>query len=110
MFGKFLIYLVAAIVVIFAIVNRGPATLSMWPFPFEVTVPLFAALLSAVAIGVVLGGVGAQIAARRRERRARKADPPKPPPAAPRAAVAEPPVARRALPATLRTQRALIDD
>src|SRR3990172_3563290 len=75
--GKIIFYPIAAVVVVFAVVNRGPVTLSLWPFPFEITVPVFVALLAAVAVGVVLGGVASRLGAMRREHRARKANPPK---------------------------------
>ncbi len=46
---------VAAIVVLFAIANRDPVTLKFWPLPFDAELPLYFALLGALAVGVVLG-------------------------------------------------------
>jgi uncharacterized integral membrane protein len=58
---------VSLIVVLLAIANRSPVALSLDPFSrtapaFSVSVPLFAALLGAVMIGVVIGGVASWMA------------------------------------------------
>ena len=79
-FLKALILLpVAILVVLLAVANRGPVVVSFDPFSkgqpeLSMTVPLFALMLSAVALGVVLGGIGSWIAAgrQRRERRVSK--------------------------------------
>ena len=79
-FLKTLILLpVALVVVLLAVANRGPVTLSFDPFSraapeagFTLTVPLFALIFVAVMLGVVIGGVGAWLAQakhRRAERR-----------------------------------------
>ncbi len=39
----------------FAVANRAPVTVSLWPFPFEVSLPLFMAVLGALALGLILG-------------------------------------------------------
>lgn len=59
---------VAVIVILFAIANRGPVLLSLDPFAkgapeIAVTVPLYALVLAALALGVLIGGVGAWLAA-----------------------------------------------
>jgi Lipopolysaccharide assembly protein A domain len=67
-FLKALILLpVAVLVVLLAVANRGPVTVSLDPFSREVpeiafTVPLFALIFLAVMLGVVIGGVGAWLA------------------------------------------------
>ncbi len=80
-FLKALILLpVAIIVVLLAVANRAPVTLSFDPFTqagpqFSVTLPLFAILFLAVMIGVVIGGVAAWLAQakhRRAERRLKR--------------------------------------
>jgi uncharacterized integral membrane protein len=67
---------VAIVVVLLAVANRGPVTLSFDPFTqppqFSVTLPLFGVLFLAVMLGVVIGGVAAWLAQakhRRAERR-----------------------------------------
>ena len=72
-----LLFPLAILVVLLAVANRGPVTLSLDPFSREapeiaVTVPLFAVIFAAVMLGVVIGGMGAWLAQgkhRRAERR-----------------------------------------
>ena len=59
---------VAIVVVLLAIANRAPVTMSFDPFAkgapeLGVTLPLFAFLFAALVVGVVLGGIGAWLAA-----------------------------------------------
>jgi len=80
-FLKALILLpVAVLVVLLAVANRAPVTLSLDPFSqdapeFAAQVPLFAVIFAAVMLGVVIGGVASWLAqgknrqARRRLRR-----------------------------------------
>ncbi len=80
-FLKALILLpVAILVVLLAVANRAPVTLSLDPFSqdapeFATQVPLFAVIFAAVMLGVVIGGVASWLAqgknrqARRRLRR-----------------------------------------
>jgi uncharacterized integral membrane protein len=62
-----ILFPIAIIVVLLAVANRGPVTLSLDPFSREApevafTVPLFAVIFGAVMLGVVLGGMGAWLA------------------------------------------------
>lgn len=79
-FLKALILLpVAILVILLAVANRAPVTLSFDPFSevpeFSATAPLFAVIFAAVMLGVVIGGTAAWLAqgknrqARRRFRR-----------------------------------------
>ena len=67
-FLKALILLpIAIIVVLLAVANRAPVTLSLDPFSqdapeFATQVPLFAVIFAAVMLGVVIGGVAAWLA------------------------------------------------
>jgi uncharacterized integral membrane protein len=76
-FLKALILLpVAIVVILLAVANRGPVTLSFDPFSPElpelaVTLPLFAVIFAAVMLGVVVGGVGAWLT-QAKHRRARR--------------------------------------
>lgn len=71
---------VAIVVVLLAVANRAPVTLSFDPFTrpeplIKVTLPLFAVIFAAVALGVLIGGVAAWLAQskhRRLERRYRR--------------------------------------
>jgi uncharacterized membrane protein YciS (DUF1049 family) len=80
-FLKVLILLpIAIVVVLLAVANRAPVTVSFDPFTktgplFSTTLPLFALIFIAIAIGIVIGGVAAwltQSKHRRLERRYRR--------------------------------------
>jgi uncharacterized integral membrane protein len=80
-FLKALILLpIAIVVVLFAVANRAPVTVSFDPFSrpapmFSTTLPLFAVILAAVMVGVLIGGVASWLAQskhRRLERRYRR--------------------------------------
>jgi len=69
----------AILLVLLAVANRAPVTLSLDPFSreapaFAVNLPLFVALLLAVALGVVIGGIAASIGRMRWRYRAKKAE------------------------------------
>ncbi|MCB5174945.1 MULTISPECIES: lipopolysaccharide assembly protein LapA domain-containing protein [Microvirga] len=75
-FLKALILLpVAILVVLLAVANRAPVTLSFDPFSdvpeFSAELPLFAVIFAAVALGVVIGGTASWLAQgrNRKERR-----------------------------------------
>jgi uncharacterized integral membrane protein len=74
-FLKALILLpVAILVVLLAVANRAPVTLSLDPFSqdapeFAAQLPLFAVIFAAVMLGVVIGGVASWLAQGRRLRR-----------------------------------------
>lgn len=58
---------IAIIVVLLAVANRAPVTLSFDPFSqdvpeFALTLPLFAVIFAAVMIGVVIGGTATWLA------------------------------------------------
>ena len=57
--------------ILFAVGNRAPATLSLWPLPVAIAAPLFLLVLLAAISGAVLGGVGSWLAAAPRRRRLR---------------------------------------
>jgi uncharacterized integral membrane protein len=70
----------AILIIVLAVANRGPVTLSLDPIAreasqFTVTLPLFVPLLAAVMAGVFLGGVASWLAQghhRRAERQYRR--------------------------------------
>lgn len=76
-FKALLLLPIAVLVVLMAVANRGPVTLSLDPFSREApeiafTLPLFAVIFGAVMLGVVIGGMGAWLTQgkhRRAERR-----------------------------------------
>ncbi len=61
----------AILVVLFAVSNRTDVDITLWPFPFQATLGVYAVVLIAVLIGFLCGLVAAWLAAapRRRERK-----------------------------------------
>jgi hypothetical protein len=62
-----ILFPVAILVVLLAVANRGPVTVSLDPFSREApeiafTIPLFALIFGAVMLGVIVGGVAAWLA------------------------------------------------
>ncbi|WP_230529858.1 lipopolysaccharide assembly protein LapA domain-containing protein [Microvirga roseola] len=76
-FLKALILLpVAIIVVLLAVANRAPVTLSLDPFSqeapeFSAQIPLFLVIFAAVMVGVVIGGVATWLAQSKNRRKRR---------------------------------------
>ena len=46
----------AVLVISFAVSNRDPAILKLWPLPFELEMPVFLPVLGALVVGFVTGG------------------------------------------------------
>jgi uncharacterized integral membrane protein len=75
----FVLVPLAILLVLLAVANRAPVTLSLDPFSREapalaVSLPLFVALFAAVALGVLIGGVASGAGRLRWRRRAKKAE------------------------------------
>ena len=66
------VLLVALVLALFAVSNRESVALGLWPVPFLVEIPLYVAMLAALAVGFVIGEFAAWIAGRRRRREARR--------------------------------------
>jgi len=62
----------AAVVVSFALTNRGVETFALWPLPFTVEAPVWAAVFVGVAIGFVFGALSVWVGRLRLGRRARR--------------------------------------
>lgn len=56
----------------FAVANRAPVTISLWPLAAPVEVPLFVAIVGALYVGVVVGALAAWWSGRRARKRARR--------------------------------------
>lgn len=61
----------ALVVIVFSAVNRDLVTLDLWPFPHEVTVPIFTLVLAVFIFGFLWGGIVAWTSAGDTRRRAR---------------------------------------
>jgi len=68
---RILVLAVALVAVLFALSNREPVELSVWPLPFEVRLPLFLALIGALTLGVMIGAALVWLGQARHRRRAR---------------------------------------
>ncbi|HLI10929.1 MAG TPA: lipopolysaccharide assembly protein LapA domain-containing protein [Alphaproteobacteria bacterium] len=66
--------LVAIVLILFAVSNRGAVALQIWPLPFSLELPLYAALLAALVIGFIAGGLGGWLGGFKWRRRARRAE------------------------------------
>ena len=62
----------AVLAISFAVSNRDPAVLKLWPLPFELEMPTFLPVLVALALGFVVGGFIAWWAGRHHRRTARR--------------------------------------
>ena len=61
------------VAVIFAIANREPITLDLWPLDTSPRLPLFVILLACVAFGLAVGGLATWLSAAPARQRARQA-------------------------------------
>ncbi|OSQ36946.1 lipopolysaccharide assembly protein LapA domain-containing protein [Thalassospira mesophila] len=43
------------LIIVFAVANRQASTLSLWPLPFEMDLPLFVPVLGALLLGLLIG-------------------------------------------------------
>ena len=64
-FVRFLQYVVASVlligVVVFAVSNRDPVKLKLFPFPLLLEMPVYLALIAALSIGVFVGVVATNL-------------------------------------------------
>ena len=72
---KIFLWILAAIVTLavtsFAVMNRAPIEVDFWPLPFAATLPLFAILIVAAALGFGFGAVATWWSGRKWRRSAR---------------------------------------
>lgn len=69
--NTFFAIVAALIIVLFAISNREQVVVQIWPLPYQISLSLYAVILSGVFVGFVAGMIVAWImgGARRREQR-----------------------------------------
>ena len=59
------------VLVVFAIDNGAPMTISLWPLPWQATLPGFIALFAALVVGFLVGAVAAWLSGAKTRKRAR---------------------------------------
>src|SRR5476649_445544 len=62
---------ITVLVVLFAVSNLDPVTLRLRPFPFDMTIPIWALTLIVLFVGFILGAIVTWIGDRKRRREAR---------------------------------------
>jgi putative membrane protein len=62
----------AAVAVIFAVMNRTPVALDLWPLPWQIAAPAFLILLGSLVVGLVIGLLLALLTGGARRRRNRQ--------------------------------------
>jgi uncharacterized integral membrane protein len=65
--------LVGLVLVVFAVANRDPITLNLWPLPITLETRVFIAVLLPLVVGFLMGEAAAWVSGRHRRRQARHA-------------------------------------
>jgi len=63
---------VALLIVLFAVSNRAPAVVEIWPFPYQLALPLYAVILLTALVGFIAGLVASWLAGAAKRREARR--------------------------------------
>ncbi len=63
----------ALVVIVFSASNRELVALNLWPFPIEITVPIFTLVLAVFIFGFLMGGIVMWASAGRTRQKARDA-------------------------------------
>lgn len=71
LFNWLILFPLAIAFVVFSVSNRALVSVDLWPFPYQVTLPLYFVFLATLIVGFVVGGMvttvaGARARARRR--------------------------------------------
>jgi len=62
----------AAVAVIFAVMNRAAVAIDLWPLPWQIQAPVFLILLGSLAVGLLIGLLLALLTGGSRRRRTRQ--------------------------------------
>lgn len=62
----------AAVAVIFAVMNRTPVAIDLWPLPWQIQAPVFLILLGSLGVGLLIGLLLALLTGGARRRRTRQ--------------------------------------
>ena len=72
LFALFVLLPLAAVIVVFAIHNRAPVAVDLWPMTLEFAPPLYLLVLGVFVVGFLAGGLVAWLSAGRARSRARQ--------------------------------------
>jgi putative membrane protein len=64
--------IVALLVILFAVSNRQPVTIEIWPFPYQLALGLYAVILLALAVGFIAGAIGMWLVGGQKRRELRR--------------------------------------
>ncbi len=64
---------IALVAVVFAVMNREPIKINLWPLPWDVYPPAYLLVLGCLFLGFLIGGAAAWVSGARRRRLARDA-------------------------------------
>lgn len=74
LFSWLITLIIALIAASFAVSNTETATLSIWPLPFEIALPLYLLVFAPFVLGFFIGGLVSWLAAGKSRGRAREAE------------------------------------
>ncbi|MEX0809880.1 MAG: lipopolysaccharide assembly protein LapA domain-containing protein [Dongiaceae bacterium] len=63
---------IAVVAVLFAVMNRAPVTIDLWPLPWRIEAPAFLILLGSLVVGLLIGLLLSWLTGGNRRRRARQ--------------------------------------
>jgi uncharacterized integral membrane protein len=63
---------ITLVILVFALANRAPIAVSLWPFPWQVGLPGYLVILGSALVGFAAGALVAWLGAGRRRRQARR--------------------------------------
>ncbi len=59
-----ILFPLAVVLIVFAVSNRGPVSVDLWPLSLVIDIPLFVLMFAALLAGIIWGGVATWRAAR----------------------------------------------
>lgn len=70
--NSFIAVIVALLVILFAVSNRQPLTIEIWPLPYQLSLGLYAVILLTLALGFIAGAVGMWLVGGQKRRELRR--------------------------------------
>lgn len=70
--NSFIAVIVALLVILFAVSNRQPVSIEIWPLPYQLSLGLYAVILLTLALGFIAGAVGMWLVGGQKRRELRR--------------------------------------